>query len=463
MHDSKQLNSVQRFYKDKTIFITGASGLMGKVLLEKLLYSCSELKKIIILMRPKREKSELERVAAFAKIPIFQRILKEKPSVMNKIVPVFGDITQNLLGLSDEHLEKVLESQLVFHVAASLRLEFTLKSNIIMNLAGTKNVIDIAKMMPNLQLMVHFSTGFCCPELKVLDEKIIECDDDPMDLIRCSKWMNEAAMAKLQKYVLKYQPNTYTYSKRLAEILCRNEYEKGLNICIVRPSIIIPSLYEPVVGWVDSLNGPAGLMMGAAKGVIRSMLVDSDSETEAIPLDIAVNGIILIAKIVALQERSKEIEVYNITASEKKKRKLGYVLEAAKKINFEIPAEIGLWYPDGQITTSKIAHTINVILFHWLPAYFIDFLMLCLGQKRFQGLEVLQFFTLRNWNFKSDKFKAINKQLSPEEYKMFFIDTESVPDSFENEFIRNCFLGGRLYVLKEPLETIPKARIQIRM
>jgi hypothetical protein len=65
-----EMNSVQKFYKDKTIFITGASGFMGKVLLEKLLYSCSELKEIVILMRPKRGKSEIERVADFVNIPV---------------------------------------------------------------------------------------------------------------------------------------------------------------------------------------------------------------------------------------------------------------------------------------------------------------------------------------------------------------------------------------------------------
>lgn len=89
--------------------------------------------------------------------------------------------------------------------------------------------------------------------------------------------------------------------------------------------------------------------------------------------------------------------------------------------------------------------------------------MIKLQTRISQGLDVLNFFTMRNWVFKSEKFKAINKELSPEEYKMFFIDTESVPDSFEDQFVRNCFLGGRLYLLKEPLSTIPKARIQMRM
>lgn len=234
---------------------------------------------------------------------MFQRILTEKPSVMRKITPVYGDITQPKLGLSLEHLQKVLKSHLVFHVAASLRLEFTLKPNVVMNIVGTYNVIEIAKQMLELKMMIHFSTGFCCPDEEILEERIIDSPEDPMDLIKCSQWMNEKAMAKLQPHLLKNHPNTYTYTKRLAEILCRNEYRNGMPICIVRPSIVLPAFQEPCVGWIDSLNGPAGLIIGAAKGVIRSMLVDGDVKTEAIPVDMAINGIILIAKIVAMQER----------------------------------------------------------------------------------------------------------------------------------------------------------------
>lgn len=89
--------------------------------------------------------------------------------------------------------------------------------------------------------------------------------------------------------------------------------------------------------------------------------------------------------------------------------------------------------------------------------------MIRVQNKISTGLDVLQFFTMRNWVFLSQKFKDLNKQLSPEEYKMFFVDTEAVPDSFEDQFIKNCFLGGRQYVLKEPMSSIPKARIQMKM
>ena len=65
-----ELNSIQKFYKDKTIFVTGAGGFMGKVLIEKLLYSCSDVKEIMILLRSKKGKSPTQRVDEFKKIAV---------------------------------------------------------------------------------------------------------------------------------------------------------------------------------------------------------------------------------------------------------------------------------------------------------------------------------------------------------------------------------------------------------
>lgn len=58
--------------------------------------------------------------------------------------------------------------------------------------------------------------------------------------------------------------------------------------------LVLPSAYEPVPGWVDNLNGPTGLMVGAGKGVIRSMLLDESQLSEVIPVDYAINGLCVI-------------------------------------------------------------------------------------------------------------------------------------------------------------------------
>lgn len=62
--------TVKEYYAGKNIFITGATGFMGKVLVEKLLYSCSDLNKIYIMMRPKRGKLPKQRLEDMFKLPV---------------------------------------------------------------------------------------------------------------------------------------------------------------------------------------------------------------------------------------------------------------------------------------------------------------------------------------------------------------------------------------------------------
>jgi alcohol-forming fatty acyl-CoA reductase len=224
--------------------------------------------------------------------------MEEKPEVMRKINPVWGDSTQPNLGLNVEHLAYVLQkSQIVFHLAASLKLEATLRPNVLMNLTATKYVLDLAKQMKNLIQMVHTSTAFCNVEQDILEERVYESHHRPIDLINTAQWMTEDAMAKIQKDILGVHPNTYTYTKRLAEILVRDEYNNSkLPVCIVRPSIVTPSYAEPLPGWVDSLNGPPGVCMAVGKGALRCILLNAEANFEAIPVDVAINGMIMIAK-----------------------------------------------------------------------------------------------------------------------------------------------------------------------
>ena len=45
-------SSIADFYNGRSVFITGATGFMGKVLVEKLLRSCPEIGRLYLLMRP---------------------------------------------------------------------------------------------------------------------------------------------------------------------------------------------------------------------------------------------------------------------------------------------------------------------------------------------------------------------------------------------------------------------------
>ena len=50
-------SSIKEFYQNATVFITGGTGFMCKVLLEKLLRSCPDISEIILLIRPKKDKN----------------------------------------------------------------------------------------------------------------------------------------------------------------------------------------------------------------------------------------------------------------------------------------------------------------------------------------------------------------------------------------------------------------------
>lgn len=77
------------------------------------------------------------------------------------------------------------------------------------------------------------------------------------------------------------------------------------------------------------------------------------------------------------------------------------------------------------------------------------------------GLEVLQFFSMRNWNFRSDNFERLTKTVTAAEDEMFPFDSEKTGDEFE--YLKNSLLGARQYCVKDPLSTLPKARLQLKM
>ena len=64
------LPSIPDFYRHQNVFITGATGFMGKCLLEKLLRSVPDVGKVFVLTRAKKGKSPEERTKDLLRGPV---------------------------------------------------------------------------------------------------------------------------------------------------------------------------------------------------------------------------------------------------------------------------------------------------------------------------------------------------------------------------------------------------------
>lgn len=64
------MSEIANFFKNQTIFLTGGTGFLGKIILEKLLRECPEIKKIFLILRPKKGKTAQERFNELFEIPV---------------------------------------------------------------------------------------------------------------------------------------------------------------------------------------------------------------------------------------------------------------------------------------------------------------------------------------------------------------------------------------------------------
>lgn len=109
MQTVEDLTPIQDFYKDTVIFITGSTGFIGQLLLEKLLRSCSHLSTIYILVRNKKGKDIQSRVDEIFDNTVFDRLKTENQKFRHKVIAVAGDCALPVLGLSSQDRKMLIE------------------------------------------------------------------------------------------------------------------------------------------------------------------------------------------------------------------------------------------------------------------------------------------------------------------------------------------------------------------
>lgn len=108
-NDNLNLTPIQEFYKNSVIFLTGSTGFLGQVMLEKLLRSCPEISTIYILVRNKKGKNVESRVEEIFDDVLFDRLKKECPKYKHKVVAIVGDCSLPNLGMSQKDTSTLIE------------------------------------------------------------------------------------------------------------------------------------------------------------------------------------------------------------------------------------------------------------------------------------------------------------------------------------------------------------------
>ncbi|KRT82346.1 epimerase, partial [Oryctes borbonicus] len=224
MADEKEIQGLpDRIYDnfvESTVFITGGTGYLGKVLIERAL-RVLDVKKVYLLIRSKKNKSPQVRLREIFANPLFQKLRDLKgEKIFEKCVGMEGNITKTNLDLSEENRE-ILKSEVeyVIHSAATVRFDEPLRQALLINTKGVQLMLQLAKEMRKLKCFAHISTTFCHPEVKVLEEKVYRSKRHPERLIELIDWFDDETIGSMTKTLLGGVPNAYTFSKALGEDL----------------------------------------------------------------------------------------------------------------------------------------------------------------------------------------------------------------------------------------------------
>lgn len=428
------------FFENQVFLLSGATGFLGKLLLHKLLTSLPNLppRSIYVIVRGKNDLPAQQRFEQllFEESLIFKGTLNQQV-YKDKIRVVDGDMTLRKLGLSQEDYEEICERCTIFiHMAATVNFNENLRKSVELNVFGVKRMLELARRTKNLKAFLHTSTTYVnSPRFKLeIKEKLYPVRYDPDVMAEKIFQMTEEEAEYNTSKIISPHPNTYTYTKFLAEHIVMKE--RGvLPVAIVRPCIIGSSMSYPIPGWVDSYTaGPAGVMLAAGLGVIHVMHGNTTLITEMVPVDVVVNTLIAVSYALPHQLLPNiEYPVFHCATGHVNPTTWGDCVSIIMGQFMKHPHPKKLSRPWLYVPTDKYYKYWELVL-STFPAYLMDKRAQLVGAKANNSkkmdvmkniISVLSYFTTHEWIFQSDNVVSLNDKMNLGDRELFNIDVSA--------------------------------------
>uniref|UniRef100_A0A7N0UA36 Fatty acyl-CoA reductase n=1 Tax=Kalanchoe fedtschenkoi TaxID=63787 RepID=A0A7N0UA36_KALFE len=307
------LGSILTFLECKSILVTGATGFIAKILVEKILRTQPKVGKLYLLVRAADTNSANQRLQDEMINKELFRVMKEKwggglnTFISEKVVPVAGDISCEDLGVKETGLMEEMwrEVDVVVNLAATTNFDERYDIALGLNTMGPKYIVNFAKKCAKLKLLVHVSTAYVWGEkgglmpetpfrmgealngtlgldvdveMKLVQERLQQLEDTKATEREIKIALKELGIERARKYGW---PNTYVFTKAMGEMLV-GSLKGDMPLVILRPTIITSTYKEPFPGWVEGLRTIDSLAVGYGKGRLTCFLGDPDSIIDAV-------------------------------------------------------------------------------------------------------------------------------------------------------------------------------------
>ncbi|KAI5712636.1 hypothetical protein M8J76_011498 [Diaphorina citri] len=454
---SNEKSEIQAFYANKTIFITGASGFLGTLILEKLLRTCKDLRKVYVLFRSSKRKPMKARLVEYFKDPVFDKMKAENPKYSTQVTCIEGDLSQDNLGMSPEDTQVIIDNtQVILHVAATVKFDERLTTAYNINVKGTKSLIHLAQQMRQLQVFVYVSTAFSNCDRKHIEEKFYDpvfTDEETMAILENTQAEEQTL---LTPFVLAKKPNTYIFTKAISEDLV-SKCSQHLPVVVVRPSIIMPTLKEPMSYWMKNMNTILSLMAGSGVGLIRVFYFGENIKVDLTPGDLTTNCVLAAGWQKAIAPQSPML--YNCVGYDNPVLLKDMVRQTyIKHKESEETIKKVVWR--GHMVKAENTYYLFFLYYflHVLPGLFFTLgemymnkkpMVMKIYRKFFFLNKTIHYFSFNEWSFTNDNTKALLNRLNPRDKELFNFNMTTFSWMDYCEILYRCVA---LYVINDYTE-----------